>query len=323
MNHIGGYFGLEKRHSCSRFHQTFALKNGRAALNFIIQTLQPQKIHLPFYACDALLEPIRLHKIPFQFYAINEQLELTRLPKLEQGEYLIYINYLDLKRDYSQELSDRYGESLILDSTQAFFHKGNGLSWLFNSARKFFGVPDGSYLYCPQHLNISLPDLPSNKNPMIDHLILRDQGKVQQGYEAFKLSESLQDSQIMGISEFSADVLSHLDYEDVTTRRRNNYRYYEQKVADSNLISLELNDEAVPYFYPYLLEGAVEKELFFQHRIYIPTFWNECLHREVQRKDYPMAYRLTEDLLLLPIDHRYEKEDIDRVIGVLKSTHGP
>ena len=96
MKPIGGYFELELPKGKQSYHQTYALKSGRSALHFILQWVKAKKIYIPFYTCDALLEPLRGAEVPFQFYEVDEKLEPVSLPELNGGEYFLYINYFDL-----------------------------------------------------------------------------------------------------------------------------------------------------------------------------------------------------------------------------------
>src|SRR4029453_8685374 len=123
-----------------------ALTSGRAGFRAILESLRPSRVLVPFYICDAALEPLRLLGIPFEFYGLTPSLdpEPSAWPP-DAG--VLYVNYFDLKTRGADRLSAALGPRAIVDDTQAFFRRGRRSSWSFNSARKFFGVPDGAYIY--------------------------------------------------------------------------------------------------------------------------------------------------------------------------------
>src|SRR5579864_5943986 len=99
MKEIGGYFELELKKEGYHYHDTpHALKSGRAALHHMLDHLKPSLVYLPFYTCDALLEPLKEANIPYEFYPVNDKLEPVTLIDLREGEYFLYIDYFGLKK---------------------------------------------------------------------------------------------------------------------------------------------------------------------------------------------------------------------------------
>jgi hypothetical protein len=316
---IGGFFELEVQRSQHSFHPgALALTNGRACLNLILQQLQPQKVWVPFYTCDALLHPLRLNQIPYGFYAVNSALELAQSPTLDEEEYLIYINYFGLKTCYVEQLSARYGDRLILDNTQAFFERGNGKHWAFNSARKFFGVPDGGYLYAPDTAHLSSAYPPAEIR--YQHLVNRLLGKQQQSYAEYGAAETALNADIQAMSILSQTLLSAVDYATVIQKRRENFQIYHAAFHAQNQISgtiAEQIDAGVPFHYPLFLQRPIERRSLFQNQIFVPTLWQETLNRGIP--GFQLERELTQQLLPLPLDHRYGTAEINTVIHILQT----
>src|SRR4051812_21139916 len=129
MKPVGGYFELELGKGQSTYHsEAYDFKSGRASLLYILRSQRASLVYIPFYTCDGLLEPFIVSDTRYVFYPVNKSLEPEDLPELNKGEYFLYINYFDLKRKFVDKLSDKYGQKLIVDCTQAFFMKGNGKS---------------------------------------------------------------------------------------------------------------------------------------------------------------------------------------------------
>jgi hypothetical protein len=80
-------------------------------------------------------------------------------------------------------------------------------------------------------------------------------------------------------------------------------------------------DEAVPtvpYCYPLLTGEPVRWEALWDRQLYVPSLWPEVPQRE-QAARFKWECALAERLLPLPIDHRYDADDLKRLCdGVLE-----
>lgn len=315
MKPIGGFFELEvaSKKGGSYHPEALALNSGRAALNLIFQELKPGKVYIPFYTCDTLLEPFIVNKIEFQFYSIDENLEPDQDFEMEPDAYFLYINYFGLKTSKVKQLTNRFSGRVIVDNTQAFFEKRNGTAWSFNSARKFFGVPDGAYLYSPMLLH---PVLPENDNIRYDHLINRLLGKQQQAYEEFVGSEKGVETTVKKMSELSKRLLSNVDYNLVREKRRQNFLTYAEALNRYNKLDCSLIGNETPFCYPLLLASEPDRQFLFNKEIYIPYLWKDVEFRE---GNFNFEKQFARRLLPLPVDHRYDKGDCQKVINAVSN----
>ncbi|OQP67508.1 hypothetical protein [Niastella populi] len=318
MKPVGGYFELELSKGRYAYHETpYTFKSGRSALHYILRVCKPALVYVPVYTCNALLQSFEAAGITYKRYAIDEKLDPVSLPALHSGEYFLYINYFGLKDATVEMLSARYGEQLIADCTQAFFVKGNGCSWFFNSCRKFFGVPDGAYLYPPGHLR---PDVVEGRNETytVAHLMQRFNGHVQEGYKAFTENEQLCGAEITGMSVLSEYLLSNTDHAGVINRRRANFSYLHQVFRDINRFSITAYEEGVPMVYPLMTGMPVDREKLYRNRIFVPTFWEEV--KQADSRKFSTEIKLANNLLPLPIDHRYSEDDMQKMAEVIQLT---
>ncbi len=316
MKSIGGYFELEVTAKGQQYHDTpYRIKNGRAALHFILAAMKPALVHIPYYSCSSLLEPFAVSGCKYQFYEVDAALEPLSLPDLQSNEYFLYINYFGIKDQMASRLSVKYKDRLILDCTQAFFMKGNGVSWFFNSCRKFFGVPDGAYLYVPEGAGLK-PPTGRNQRYVTEHLIKRLEGNTSEGYPIFLQNEDLMDCEITGMSEFSEQLMSGINYTEVMEKRLANYSALHERLGDINQYNALSADGCVPMCYPLLLlnetADAVKRKL---NNIFIPTFWGEVTERSAT--GYEVEKNIAEKLLPLPIDHRYSTSDMEYLAASL------
>lgn len=317
MKPIGGYFELELELGQASFHtNAYSFKSGRASLLYILHHMKPSRVYIPYYTCDGLLEPFFVADVPFAFYAVNKQLEPETLPVLKQNEYFLYINYFDLKRKCVAELSDLFGDKLIVDCSQAFFMKGNGRSWYFNSCRKFFGTPDGSYLYCPAHYDM-MQVLKRNEQFTVEHLVRRFNGNVESGYSFFQLNETMCGPEISRISKLSEYLLSKIDFTAVMRSRRSNFYYLQSVFSDRCFLDSEGDEEAVPMVFPALWDKKINRKQLSVCNVFIPIFWMDVIKRD--HEEFALERQLSNKILPLPVDHRYKLEDMVRMETLIKN----
>jgi hypothetical protein len=316
MKPVGGYFGLELHKGGYSYHTVpYTFKSGRSALHFILRECKPTLVYIPFYTCKVILQSFEVAGIAYKFYAIDESLEPVTLPDLANSEYFLYTNYFGLKDAAVNELSTRYGRQLIVDCTQAFFTKGNGRSWYFNSCRKFFGVPDGAYLYPPDGVPVQ-PVESSNSAYTVTHLIKRFNGQIQEGYAAFQENEELCGPEIAGMSAISQHLLSHINYTEVIAARKANFNCLHYIFKNLNQFAIITDPETVPMVYPLITPYTTDREKLYSHGIYVPTFWAEV--KEGSKKGFETESKLAERLLPLPIDHRYQEADMQSMAAFIQ-----
>lgn len=309
--YIGGFFGLEQAKKGTLYHRNaIALSNGRACFSLILDELKPKKVYVPFYACNSIYEPLK-SRCGYSYYSIDTKLEINNLPDLKQDEYLLYIDYFGLKGTYVEELKNVLGKKLIIDDVHRFFRKGHREQWSFCSARKYFGVPDGAYLYSPKRMEIQYE---RNCAIRMDHLINRKNGKQALAFAQFQEYEILLNSEIKLISTTSENMLNQVDYEEVRNTRRTNFNYLDSKLSKFNLLSFSFK-KSDPFCYPLMLEKEILKSIFYKNNIFIPTFWPDIL----QRKDagFIIEKELVRKLIPVPIDHRYQPSDLKRVTDLI------
>lgn len=316
MKPVGGYFGLELNKGGHSYHTVpYTFKSGRSALHFILKECKPALVYIPFYTCKVILQSFEVTGIAYKYYAVDESLEPVTLPDLAKDEYFLYTNYMGIKDAAVNRLSARYGRQLIVDCTQAFFTKGNGRSWYFNSCRKFFGVPDGAYLYPPDDIPVQ-PIESRNTAYTVTHLIKRFNGQVQEGYAAFKENEALCGPELTGMSEISRLMLSHINYPEVIAARKANFNRLHYIFKNQNQFAIITDPDMVPMVYPLITPYHTDREKLYSQGIYVPTFWAEV--KEGSKTGFETESKLAERLMPLPIDHRYQETDMQRMAAIIQ-----
>lgn len=313
MKNIGGYFGLEL-HRGKQYHQeALCLNSARSCLEYVLRARNYRTVYIPYYTCEIVLQPFRLLQINYVFYNINEQLEPTCLPELKEDEAFLYTNYFGLKQPCVEHLAKYYGSQLIVDNAQAFFAPAlHGID-TFYSPRKYFGVPDGGYLYCDAPFNME--PLQAVSHDRMSHLLKRIDLGAQAGYDSFKQNDELLAEQpLMRMSNLTERLLESIDYQFVTDRRRENYQLLDDSLGSCNLLRLDVAEHAVPMVYPFLIDNANLKKILIENKIFVATYWPNVLN---WCKEDDWEYRLAQHTCFLPLDQRYGRDEMDRIIDIV------
>lgn len=310
MNTIGGYLDLEMRRKMEYHADSIRLNTGRNALEYILLAKKYRKIYLPFYFCDVLLQPLKKLEIDYCFYSINEKLEAVfDFDKIKNDEAFLCINYFGLKEDYTNAITPLC-KNLIIDNAQAFFAMPVRGVDTFYSPRKFFGLPDGSYLYTDKMLETELEqDISYNR---FEHLLRRIDETAETAYPFFKANEeSLNNKPLLRMSKLTQTMLQNIEYSEVASIRRANYIYIHKELKKINNIQIELSENAVPLVYPFYTNNPDLRKKMLDNSIYCAQYWPNVLQAAGKES---IEYKLTSNLLQLPIDQRYGFKDMEYII---------
>ncbi len=307
---IGGYFQLELRKGEHYHKDALKLNTARNSFEYILLARKYRKVYIPYYTCEVMLQPLERNHIEHEFYSINIDFEPVETKTLKPDEAFLYTNYFGLKQDCVKRLSEVYGSQLIVDNAQAFYApRIDGID-TFYSARKFFGVPDGAYLYTDCLLDM---ELQQDKSYMrMQHLLQRIDEGAEAGYKAFRENDdSLDNLPIMRMSKLTDAILRGIDYDYIAIKRRENFEYLYHKLAKKNVLSFSLLTDFVPMVYPFMTEDDSLRDILISNRIFIALYWPNV--KLWCNKDN-LSYKLAVSNIPLPIDQRYSINDINNLL---------
>lgn len=316
MRPIGGFFELElPRHGTSPHPDAIALSTGRACLTVILDEIKPTLVHVPFHACDALLQPFRRLRIEIAFYGLADDLSPLALPELGPREHFLWTDYYGVCGEITERLKMQYGDKLIIDDTHAFYRGRHPGHWSFTCARKYFGVPDGAYLFAPKDMRVEAPPF---ERISLQHGLLRALGRQDEAYAAYQAYEATLNCEVYRISETSESLLNAVDHEQVKSRRRENFEYLHARLGPSNTLPMGSAPKPYPFCYPYLPERSTDRSNLYANGLFIPRLWPDVLTRTGD--GFEREKRWSQDLLPLPIDHRYGESEMERLAEFLMNT---
>lgn len=313
-NPIGGYFGLELPYTGEWHSGAVALNSGRCCLEYILRCRKCASILVPYFICGSVLETVRKLGVPYRFYHIRKDYRIDGDVELVDGEMLLYVNYWGMQSGYCMELSRKYGKRLILDYTQAFFACPIDGIDTFYSCRKFFGVPDGGYLYTDAVADFEIRQDVSWTR--MDSLTKRIDLSPEDGYDDFRRCNGLFRSMPVGyMSRLTRRMMQGIDYRKVADRRRANYRFLLEAFGGNRL-----RGEDVPMVFPLeVSDGQKLREHLIRNRIFVARYWSEVQLREGIS---PVEYSMVDNLLYLPVDQRYDIGQMDVIIKTINGYYG-
>ena len=322
MQPIGGYFSLELNEGWERHHDALRLNAGRYAIEYILKARKYRKVYIPYYICDSVLQPFKRQGVDYEFYHINEYLEPATKLNPKDDEAVLYVNYFGLKNRIADSFCYAY-KNTILDYTQAFYsEKGNQYvdksiqCDTFYSCRKYFGVPDGAYLYTDCFLDEDLPQDESYNR--MTFLTKRIDRSPQEGYADFHANDKVLASVGMRrMSRLTESIMRSIDYSAKANKRIRNFHVLDKILRESNRFKWAMDYGTVPLVYPYYIEdGSRLRQYLIGHQVFCARYWPNVLEW-CQPEDW--EYQLAENLVCIPIDQRYDEKDMQFILDLFGS----
>ena len=98
-------------------------------------------------------------------------------------------------------------------------------------------------------------------------------------------------------------------------KRKNNFNYLRNKLDKRNLLKIPDNYKSIPICYPFLSNDVIDKKIFLENNIFIPTFWKRTEY--IIERGFDFEKDFAEKLLPLPIDHRCDEKDLKRIVDLI------
>jgi len=310
MNEIGGYFELQGLKNKEYHRNAIALNLARNCLIYLVKAKKIKKLYLPYYMCSSI-DKIKDY-CEVCFYKINNNFLPLHEEKMKEDEYIYIVNYFgQLANDKIKSLKNKY-KNIIIDNVQAFFQSPvKGIDTIY-SCRKFFGVPDGAYLYTDCDSNEKI-EYGSSIN-RFKHILGRTEKDAQTYFKDYQENEKELDNQpLLLMSKLTHVILGAMEYRKIKKIRTENYRYLRKQLEKNN--GIKTKNIIGAYSYPFYTESAEElRKKLINKKIYVPTLWPNVFEIE---KDDIISYKFARNILPLPIDQRYNKKDMDLIVNVI------
>lgn len=330
---LGGMFGWKEYEKKSSQNYSFLsdknifLFNGRSAIFSIINTLKPEKVWLPDYLCETILDAVNKTKTKINFYNINYNLKIDNLDwikKLNNNDLVILIEYFGfpVEPDIIKKIKTKKA-GILLDAAQSLLSKNTRAAsdFIVYSPRKLVGVPAGAVIQTNNKKFISNIYLQYVCEENLFFIYKAYQKRTAfdndfrtEWYNDYKLSVQ---NQIIGnyrIDDFSLSVLKFgINYKNIAEKRRENYKFLLSELSDIAIYKT-LPDNVVPLGFPILSDKRGEIiEMLYKNSIFAPVHW------PVTDNNRPYNKMLKKNEITLICDQRYNSEDLMQMVKLIKS----
>lgn len=303
-----------------------------------------KKCLLPAYMCDTVFLPFEWAGWEVHFYHIGKNLEAheeelrRRMEQIRPSLLFIHCYYgVDTwkqLRSFLKEWQDK-GVCIMEDVTQSYYLKDTGMEadYVIGSLRKWYSVPDGGFVASNHTLAVAEDeDNTEFINKRLKFLtdkweylygIERGKKELKASYlERNKEAEERLDekSGISVVSRISEKLLNKQEETAAKNRRIENCCILFEELQGSRNFTYvwdNLEKDTAPLYFPIYVEDRDSlQEYLREHDIYAPVLWPigieniSCL-TEAEKYIY-------EHLLAIPVDQRYGREEMHRIVDVMK-----
>lgn len=314
MKEIGGYFQMETLNGKEYHKSLLRLNLGRTALLYALEELSVKVLYLPRFICDSVTSVCESWDGTVKWYPVARDFLPSDSFVPQPGSYVYLINYYgQLTEEKIISLKKKYG-NILVDHTHDFFQRPvEGIPTLY-SCRKFFGLPDGSYLYLPQ-IPDSYESLPKDSSSSrMSHILGRYEHSASDHYQdMLDTAHDFYKEPVKRMSALTENLLRGIDYETAARRRVTNYKVLDSLLSAQNGMTFSMPQ--VPFVYPfYTKQAAVLKKKLSAEKIFVPTYWNNVIS---QCPSDCTEWDLASHIMPLPVDQRYQPEDMEYMAHIL------
>ena len=325
------------------------MSTGRSATSFVLDTIEKRNPDvrkvaiIPPFTCHTVIEPFLAKGYEVRTFHTGKDLIATASDVISVandenvGVVLFHrffgVNTIPEIDNAICELRS-HGIITIEDCTQNIYssYPKSSADYFVGSIRKWCGVPDGGFAVCkegvfsnkPSNADIKLQEAKKEASLLKYEYLFNGNGDKQVFLSKFREAEDILDAQdrYYRLSDLSAYIQSNLNIDELKTKRRENLRIIAEglsKIKGVHVIFETLADDEVPLYCPILCdERSKVQPLLVKNAIYAPVVWPkaDCCPEVDSDADY-----LYEHILCIPIDQRYDADDMTRVINVLKDNY--
>ena len=276
-------------------------------------------IWIPYYQCDSIRETLKAHDVEIKYYHQDKNFNPTDLTA-KDDDAVVLVNYYGIMSSERMRILAQTFKHPIIDCAQAFFCKPVEGALMVYSCRKFVGVPDGAYVV-GKDVHKFVEEYPQcYSSDTAKFLLTRiEYGCEGKGYEDRFVNENRIDHEdCMRMSKLTHTILDGTDYEYIIRKRKENFNYIQEKLADINLIdpTFFMDEDTVPMVYPLVIvDDEVIKRLYaakhFQGR------WWGYVAKEQPEGSF--EHWIASNIIPVTIDQRYGTEEMDYLVKVIKN----
>lgn len=316
MREIGGYIELDEYYGNMFHDNAVALNCGRNALVYLLRAKKIKKIYIPKFLCNSVRNACQKEGVEISFYSVDTKFQPKELD-IREDEWLYVVNYYgQLSNEAIKNLKKKYPK-LIVDNAQAYFQMPVCEVDTLYTCRKYFGVPDGAFLYTDVTLDERLElDISFAR---MNYLHGRYERSASEFYQEYVANNRLFATEpLKQMSKLTRNLLHAINYQLVEEIRTNNFKVLDEKLGKNNLLRLSIPRGAFMYPFYHQRGAEIRKELQ-KKKIYIPMLWPDVFEL---CEEVSMEYDMAQNIVPIPVDQRYNEEDMLYIVEEIEKLIG-
>lgn len=308
---IGSFIELDLRNTGEYHHEESVarLNAARCGIYHALRALNCTMIYLPFYQCESVKVFLQRKGVNLKFYNITSDFEPLIEHSISDAAILI-VNYFGIfGRAKLKSIVSRF-KNVIIDNCHAFYNGPFEECLNVYSPRKFFGVPDGCYVF-GSNADQFIEDYPEDLSSETSNFLIK---RIELGCNAsyqdrMENEHRIDNSDILKMSKLTSLLLYNIDYEKIKQKRIENFRLAHQLYCNLNLIDpTKLMDQfCVPMVYPLVVKDIDLVKKLNDNKIYTGRWWKYVLNYVPENS---FEATLSKYMVPIPIDQRYNADEL-------------
>jgi len=322
------------------------LSTGRSAIKYAIDDIEARSADvnkvavLPSFTCDTVFGPFLKAGYDVYYYHVKRDLttssdDILKTVLETRASIVLFHRYfgfdtLDSQVDSLCETLRELGIYSIEDCTQCLYSSISRAKsdYTVGSIRKWTGTPDGGFVVSRNGFLKKKPEMPDTVLEQAKikasyakyRFLIEHEGNKSEMLAMFREAEDILDLQneIFAISPMSAKVQANLNVVELSEKRIDNFKILSHALCNKvqPLFSIE-GPRSVPLYFPIMVEdrSSLQKHLV-ENAIYAPIVWPKDEKQPIVCEEAENAYR---HLLCIPIDQRYDADDMNRIVEVINN----
>ncbi len=337
-----GYFD-----TFEKFGHCTWLRSGREALHLVALNIKGNKqeptVLMPAYCCHSMVDPFEKAGWKVVYYRLNEDLTadldyLTHLLATVRPTAALTMNFYGSAstQDAVSRIKSGYSECLCIED---FSHCTFSLADIHNpqvdyyvtSIRKSIGVCDGAVIISHKALDEKWVEVGDTEFVSVrrdcqklkaQYTYLQRGDKKNIFFPELRRQEGELDNflGVHRISKTGEAMLKTVNGEMIRYARQSNMKHLLERLQGKveTIFGIERCVEGAPFSFPILVENRDEvQRKLAQRGVYAPVLWPIV---DEARVICSVSARMADSMLSLPVDQRYNYDDIEDIASIVLST---
>ncbi|WP_019646420.1 DegT/DnrJ/EryC1/StrS family aminotransferase [Novispirillum itersonii] len=303
-----------------------AFRNARSALAALISQLSPPRVWLPAFICVAVTEGV-----PFSlrhYYRLNANLspDVEDLKQAQPGDMILGVNYFGYQPDqaFLNFVTGRPDITFVEDCAHCVLPDEEAWGdWRLFSPRKVIGVADGGILVA-KHSKCPPPqptDNPRDADALWRAPLLRYEDEMQENSSIWHPDNQAKETAMTvdrtKMTRLTMAALALLEPESIAKKRRRNFAILKENIGEF-LLPQSRSTKETPFCFPIRLPPD-QRDRVLRHlhadKIFAAVHWTSL---PVASAEFPEAHLLSQSLISLPCDQRYDADQMRSVATSLR-----